>query len=682
MAFPFPPPYTNPIPNNPFYWPEEWYIQGPYGPLVVGSGLYISLTGTIVSTGGGPAVAQVLAGPGIAVNTPTGIVTVSNTGVLSLTPGFGISLSASTGNVTISSTAAGTVTGIGTGYGLTGGPITTSGQIDLADSGVLAGTYNNPTITIDAKGRVTTAVSGTAVQSVSGIAPVSVSGATTTPTISVAPATTATAGIVQLSNSVSSNSATQAATSLAVKTAYDAALLSIPKTCLLAKGSLVTATASALPVNLPVGTDNQLLVACSACATGLTWQTILQCTGTVTQVNTGFGLTGGSITTTGTIALDPSFVVSPTAYLAKGSILAGSAPGVPVSLSVGADGTVLMADSVNPLGVAWTAITQCQGTVTQVDAGLGLLGGSITATGTISLDPACVIPPTVLLAKGDILAATAANTPVALPVGIDGTVLLANSLAAEGLCWSAITQCQGTVTDVTAGVGLLGGTVTTSGTLTLDPTCVIPPPVMTAKGDILTATGPSAPTALPVGLDGQYLSACALCTTGLTWVTPPIFPFALPNYGTFSSTITQVNVLPTTYNTVSFDTVASANNFSVVGGSRVTAALDGIYNVQVSLQVIKTDTGTDTFEYWLAKNGIDLPGTNRILKMHSNDSSLVATLGVVEPMVAGEYIEVRWYSPDFVMQLPAYPAVAAVPGVSPARPLTPSALLTISQVGA
>lgn len=49
----------------------------------------------------------------------------------------------------------GTVTNIATGVGLTGGPITTSGTISLATSGVTAGTYQG--LTVDNYGRVTKA---------------------------------------------------------------------------------------------------------------------------------------------------------------------------------------------------------------------------------------------------------------------------------------------------------------------------------------------------------------------------------------------------------------------------------------------------------------------------------------------------------------------------------------------
>jgi hypothetical protein len=54
------------------------------------------------------------------------------------------------------------VTSIATGTGLTGGPITSTGTIDIANTGVTAGSYTNANITINAQGQITLAANGAA----------------------------------------------------------------------------------------------------------------------------------------------------------------------------------------------------------------------------------------------------------------------------------------------------------------------------------------------------------------------------------------------------------------------------------------------------------------------------------------------------------------------------------------
>jgi hypothetical protein len=116
--------------------------------------------------------------------------------------------------------------------------------------------------------------------------------------------------------------------------------------------------------------------------------------------------------------------IQPTLVDAKGDLITAVAADTPARLAVGANDTVLTADSTTATGIKWAAVS--------------------------------AINPNIVDAKGDIIAATAADTVARLAVGANDTVLTADSSTATGLKWA---------TPSAGGMTLLS-TTTLSGTST------------------------------------------------------------------------------------------------------------------------------------------------------------------------------------------------------------------------
>jgi len=118
-------------------------------------------------------------------------------------------------------------------------------------------------------------------------------------------------------------------------------------------------------------------------------------TGTVTSVASGAGLTGGPITHSGTLSIATGGVTN--AMLANSSLtVTANSPlngGGAVSLG-GSTSLGLKSCGANQIlefvSGAWACVNPASGTVTSVATGLGLTGGTITTSGTISINTSVV----------------------------------------------------------------------------------------------------------------------------------------------------------------------------------------------------------------------------------------------------------------------------------------------------
>ena len=93
------------------------------------------------------------------------------------------------------------------------------------------------------------------------------------------------------------------------------------------------------------------------------------------------------------------------------------------------------------------------------------------------------------------------------------------TISNSGGTFTVSTAAIGAVTSVSAGPGLTGGTITSSGSLALNFTCVIPPTAFTGKGQLLAGTSAGNYAALDATLtpNGYVLTANSASATGMSW---------------------------------------------------------------------------------------------------------------------------------------------------------------------
>ena len=164
--------------------------------------------------------------------------------------------------------------------------------------------------------------------------------------------------------------------------------------------------------------------------------------GTVTSITVSSPLTGGTITSTGTIGMGtvPGLVAG--TY--------GAATAVPV-FTVDVYGRITYASQISIGGGVGS------GTVTQVNAGSGLTGGPITSSGTLSLSTSGVTASTY---------GGSSNVPV-ITVDIYGRVTSISTTSVSA--GTSITNTGGTVEATTAGVSITGPLTLSSGIIGTPP---------------------------------------------------------------------------------------------------------------------------------------------------------------------------------------------------------------------
>lgn len=177
----------------------------------------------------------------------------------------------------------------------------------------------------------------------------------------------------------------------------------------------------------------------------------------------------------------------------------------------------------------------------------------------------------------------------------------------------------------------------------------------------------------PFGVSGSIVKddeSIYVKTDGLGWRQIPFNN----SYGNFYDTTIQTNPTASIPNKMNFNSTATSKNVNVVNGD-VYVDYSGLYNIQFSAQLDKTDSGADDVDIWLRYNGVDVAWTNTRVTLSGNNAKSVAAWNFYQAMTASSYFNLMWSSADTDVRLFSVGTQS-----NPTRPSIPSVILTVDKI--
>jgi len=157
-------------------------------------------------------------------------------------------------------------------------------------------------------------------------------------------------------------------------------------------------------------------------------------------------------------------------------------------------------------------------------------------------------------------------------------------------------------------------------------------------------------------------------------------PAQILYYGNFARSTNMASGGTTTDNVISWDMTNLSKGMSINSGdaSKIVFANPGTYNLNFLGQFNFTGGASNyNITTWFSKNGVNVPSSSFTFTTTSaQGSQVLANIESPITVAAGDYIQFHWWSGAAGMSL-----LATAAGTNPTRPASPSANLTVYNVG-